>query len=154
MAFIYYYKHINKISDYEVKIFDSIKCTIHKNINEVADIISKHAGNKTKFHDSLQKYLCGMSMEYKFESSIEHIIINGKMKGRIDVVWKDGDNIICAIEIDSSRRVKSVKKLKSVNAINKIWIVYVEEIDGFMEFNDEEKEIYVINLGNLFSREK
>ena len=150
MAFVNYYNYINKIGDYEVKISEDIKDTIHKNINEIANIIYNNANNKAEFHYSIQRYLCGMSIEYKLKSSKEYQMICGKLQGRIDVVWENNDNtIVCVIEIDSCRRLKSIRKLKSINAVNKIWIVYTENIEDLMEIHDKEKEIYVINLGKL-----
>ena len=104
-------------------------------INEIKrDILkiydeNKSEKNKLNKHNKIQREICKLSKKYGFNGEIEYVcnyIPSGKKdkrEGRIDVVWKNDNKVILAIEIDSSPRSKSVIKLNNTSC-DKIWLYY------------------------------
>lgn len=86
-------------------------------------------GQKKKFHDILQKKVVEMAGLFGFEGYKELLIKNyeSDRNGYIDVVWKANRLNKVLIEIDSSPRVRSVKKLLKGSGEYKIWLYYGEK---------------------------
>lgn len=83
-------------------------------------------GKKKAFHDTLQRELVALADTYGLLGDKE-FLIEGYEDGRngyIDVVWKGVNGTKLLLEIDSSPRIKSVKKLILGKAEFKIWLYY------------------------------
>ena len=78
------------------------------------------------FHSRLQFLLKRLAKKYGFAGVAEYSIpdCGGGRGGRIDVAWLTRGVPAVLIEIDSSRRQKSIDKLKCTPADLKVWIYY------------------------------
>jgi hypothetical protein len=108
------------------------------------------------FHNGLQRLIASTARAFGLNSVMEYKMCDGNTRNwRIDVVWKGKyKNIVLAVEIDSSLRIKSIKKLNQINAVNKIWVLYCSSInnDKFNELMCKyniDKEIRIIYLGAI-----
>jgi hypothetical protein len=133
-------------------IINKIKIELDNYINNHINYINK----TIDFHNGLQKHIASMGKVFGFKSVMEYKICNrNKYYEYIDVVWMDKKkNIVYAIEIDSSLRTKSIKKLNYINAENKIWILYCNDIYNYnfknlMNKYNINKEISIIYLGAI-----
>jgi len=133
---------------------------IIKNIKmELVDYINDHINIVYKsiyLHNGLQRHIAAMARRFGFKSIMEYKTTNENMYcKRIDVVWLDkSKDIVYAIEIDSSLKKGSIKKLNNINAKNKIWILYCNDVynysfDNLMSEYNKNKEINIIYLGAL-----
>jgi hypothetical protein len=134
-------------------IINSIKMELYNYINVHINKIS----NTISLHNGLQRHIATMAKKFGYKSVMEYKILNENTCNKyIDVVWVDrkNKNIAYAIEIDSSLRNKSIKKLSYIEAKNKIWILYCSDIynfkfDSLMSEYNKNKEINIIYLGAL-----
>ncbi|MGA3602948.1 hypothetical protein [Lysinibacillus agricola] len=106
---------------------------------------------KVNYHARLQKALVNSAVYFNLKGSPEYKFIYDEKKGKIDIVWWNKDNVlVTAIEIDSSLRKKSMRKLLSSNALYKIQVYYGQEpessIRKFRASYDSEKEVIFIHL--------
>lgn len=105
-------------------------------------------GKKVGFHNDLQRELIILSKKYGMQGGKEHFINdydNGR-NGYIDIVWKLNNVTILLLEIDSSPRVKSVKKLLAAKSAYKIWLYYGKKSATQSLVQDLNNEIYLIHL--------
>ena len=126
---------------------------------ELHNYIEKHIDyiNKTIcFHNGLQRRIVAIARMLGLKPIIEYEILDDKMYNKyIDVVWLDrNENIIYAIEIDSSLKIGSINKLSCIKAENKIWILYCNSINNskyndLMDKYNKDNEIDIIYLGPL-----
>jgi len=126
---------------------------------EMYDYINKHINHISKticFHNGLQRRIAAIAKIFGFKSIVEYEILDSKMYNKyIDVVWLDkNENIVYAIEIDSSLKTGSIKKLNYIKAENKIWVLYCNNIynsnfDDLMNKYNKNNEIKIIYLGAL-----
>jgi hypothetical protein len=135
-------------------IFSKIKA-------ELNNYIVKHINNVRKtfhFHNGLQRRIAFMAEIFGYKSVMEYKMGNKDVFNKnkyMDVVWMDKNkNIVYAIEIDSSLKTGSIKKLNYINAENKIWILYCNSInnynfDNLMNKYNKDKKITIIYLGAL-----
>jgi hypothetical protein len=126
---------------------------------ELYNYISEHICHISKtiyFHKSLQRRIAAIAKAFGFIPIIEYETLDEKMYNKyLDVVWLDRNgNIAYAIEIDSSLKTGSIKKLNNIKAENKIWILYCNDIynskfDDLMNKYNKNNEINIIYLGAL-----
>ena len=100
------------------KIKTELDTYVYNHIDHISRIVD--------FHNGLQNHIAAMSEMFGLKSVVEYQVGKGKSK-YIDVVWMDKE-IVYAIEIDSSLKKGSLKKLNRINAENKIWILYCNNI--------------------------
>ena len=100
--------------------------------NSGHDIKNIRRGN---YHIFFQYFLMNYAKEFNLIGIKEYKVKNG----RIDVMWQlpNGENFI-AFEIDTSNRVKSIKKLLDVEAEHRIWIcsAYIVKFEKFKVFGE------------------
>jgi ribosomal protein L7Ae-like RNA K-turn-binding protein len=135
---------------------DIIKCIKMELYNYINDHINKISGS-IYLHNGLQRQIAVIARKFGYRSVMEYKILNENKRNKyIDVVWidKKNNNIMYAIEIDSSLKKGSIKKLNYIEAKNKIWILYCSDIhnykfDSLMSEYNKKKEISIIYLGAL-----
>lgn len=134
-------------------IINNIKMELYNYINDHINKISR----TIHLHNGLQRHIATMANNFGYKSFMEYKIHNENTYNKyIDVVWidKKNKNIAYAIEIDSSLRNKSIKKLNDIEAKNKIWILYCNDIYNYKFYSlmseyNKNKEINIIYLGAL-----
>jgi len=133
-------------------LINKIKMELYNYVNDHINKI-----NKTIYlHNGLQRHIAALAKRFGFKSVMEYEIPNENMYNKyIDVVWIDKNrNIMYAIEIDSSLKKGSLKKLNYIEAKNKIWILYYNDIYNYKFTNlmneyNKNNEINIIYLGAL-----
>lgn len=82
---------------------------------------------KKDLHNLLQDRLVGLAVDFGLTGNKEYklYVSENKSLGNIDVVWEN-DRLypVVSIEIDSSARRKSIKKLLASKSYYKFWICY------------------------------
>ena len=134
-------------------IINNIKMELYNYINDHINKISR----TIHLHNGLQRHIAAMARKFGYKSVMEYEIPNEDMYNKyIDVVWidKKSKSIMYAMEIDSSLKKGSIKKLNYIEAKNKIWILYCNDIynykfDSLMSEYNKNKEINIIYLGSL-----
>jgi hypothetical protein len=107
--------------------------------------ISKICGSKMELHIILQDFIYNMARSFSCFAIKEYKCFDNE-RGKIDVIWKKKKRILCAFEIDSSYRQKSIRKLKGINAENKIWVVYFDNAKYQNNLKLLENEIKIISM--------
>lgn len=96
---------------------------------------------RTARHNYLQSKICVIAHRFNLIGDMEYpckyVSPKGELRqGYIDVVWLDSNNnVVVAIEIDSSVRPKSYIKLNTIKANNKIWLYCGKNNSKFEEAN-------------------
>lgn len=94
---------------------------IIEKIRNRANKVIRESTNLRELHWSMQKNMTALARELGYIGWAE----KNSGDGRLDVIWTDTDgNDIVAIEIDSSPRTRSVRKLNERSAPIGIWIYY------------------------------
>lgn len=78
-----------------------------------------------------------------------------KKDGYMDVVWiSELGDVKLAIAVDGGLRKKSIKKLRATKAEYRLWIYYgnAKKLGSFLQANDPNGNIMLINLGNFRKR--
>ena len=92
-------------------------------------------------HSYLQSKICVIAHRFGLIGDMEYpckyVAPKGELRqGYIDVVWLDNNNnVVVAIEIDSSVRPRSYIKLNTIKADNKIWLYYGKKDNKFEKAN-------------------
>jgi hypothetical protein len=149
--------------DYCHREFESMKREIGDKIFEIMELTiikfnvkygGLFRGHKYEFHNVVQNRIKYLAKHFSLKGTIEYRVekYDGKRNGLIDVVWLDEDNNpIVAIELDSSPRERSVKKLDNIDCPIKIWLYYgIKESNEAMHF-DLRKPIYLIHYPVKFN---
>lgn len=101
---------------------------------QLSKVSHSHALNplrKIQIHSCLQRTIRMRAPSYGYDSMSEYSIrLDDNRIGYIDVVWAVCNTPVVAVEIDSSYRNKSIKKLHAISAPIKVWIYY-GSADGF-----------------------
>ena len=82
---------------------------------------------RKELHTFLQENIAALAAEFWLTSKKEYLVTNyssNQRNGYVDVVWTIGSSPLVAIEIDSSLREKSVKKLLASSANLLFWVYY------------------------------
>lgn len=109
---------------------------IVERIRARANKVFREATNPRKLHWSMQKNMTALARELGFKGYAE----KNTGDGQLDVIWTDQDgNDLVAIEIDSSPRARSVRKLNERSAPIGIWIYY-----GTIPINYDTSQFIVI----------
>ncbi|HDR8505481.1 TPA: hypothetical protein QC450_004910 [Bacillus cereus] len=126
-----------------------IKDMVVKRINDLL----KDVKNSNELNRKLCNYVIGLGRKFGYKGArmkLETYAMN--KSGYIDVIWMNElGHIEWAISIDGGLRKRSIAKLKAVHTENRLWLYYgnSKKLRKFMEKNDPNGDIKVINLGDF-----
>jgi hypothetical protein len=106
-------------------------------VNTVASILqgmfrgisSSLSMSRGGLHHMLQSEVFDLARKFGLEGRGEYPVEYSNpcaKRGLIDVVWLSYERPVAAFEIDSSPRLKSLKKLLAIPAPLKIWVLYMK----------------------------
>ena len=93
----------------------------------------------TERNNYLQSKICAISNRFGLTGYMKYpcsyVTPKGELKhGYIDVAWLDNNNnVVLAIEMDDSVRLRSLVKLNTIKASNKIWFYFGKKNNKFEE---------------------
>jgi hypothetical protein len=114
----------------------------------------KRSGDSVALYRNLCEYLVKVAEKFHYVGVPKYKIIDylpGK-NGFLDLVWIDAKGkVILAVSVDGALRKRSIMQLKSMDVERKLFVYYgnSEMLKGFLENNDIEGEVSIVNLGHL-----
>lgn len=135
-----------------------IESVIH-NIKHGMKEISRESLNRRQFHDAMQFSITNLANIFNLKGLSEYQIDKVRADGRgglIDVVWFADLRPVAVFEIDSSIRVKSIKKLLAAKAPFRFWVYYgAKDATSLIQDYDSQNLIRVVRLeGTCFKKRK
>ena len=134
-----------------------IESVIH-DIRRISEEISRKSLNRRQFHDALQSSITNLANNFNLKGLSEYRVDSVRAGGRaglIDVVWLADLKPVAAFEIDSSFRIKSIKKLLSVEVPFRVWVYYgTKDATFLIQKYDPENLIRVVQLENIRFRKR
>lgn len=113
----------------------------------------ERSSDSVALYRNLCEYLVKAARKFNYLGITKYKIeeyVPGK-NGFLDIIWVDEmGKIKVAITVDGALRTRSLKKLKNLDAEWKIFIYYGNSVGlkRFLEKNDTEGEVNIINLGH------
>jgi len=101
--------------------------SVIQHIKHTSEEISRESLNRKQFHDAIQHSITNLANEFNLKGLSEYRVDNIRADGRsglIDVVWSADLRPVAVFEIDSSFRIKSIKKLLAVKVPFRFWVYY------------------------------
>lgn len=125
---------------------------IEAHVRNLSVRLRSQESTKVSFHEALQDSLCALGRQLGYSVTTEYLLpIPNERNGRIDVAWFDGGFVKLVLEIDSSAKRKSLRKLDLARAENKVWVYCGRPFRLHSVLNEIETEtrVNVINLGHV-----
>jgi len=111
---------------------------------------------RRNFHKFLQEEISALAGKFNFTPDKEFFLPNFRGEnhnGYIDVAWVIGSIPIVAIEIDSSQREKSIRKLLASNANLLFWFYYGNKpVEPFVNSIDVLSRVKILHYPTRFGR--
>jgi len=127
--------------------------SITKDIKKIASRISEKILNRKQVRNFLQNNITNLAKDYNLKGEKEYRINNiesSKSCGFIDVVWLENSKPVAIFEIDSSLRIKSIKKLLSVVIPLRFWIYYgSRDVKSIFQKNNLNNLIQIVKLEGI-----
>lgn len=134
-----------------------IESLIH-DIREISEEISWKSLNKKQFHDAMQYSITKLAANFNLKGLSEYRVDNVRVDGRgglIDVVWLANLRPVAVFEIDSSFRIKSIKKLLAVETPLRVWVYYgTKDATSLIPKYDPKNLILVVQLENIHFKKR
>ncbi len=114
----------------------------------IIETVPSIESGKYEFHKALQAEIRDLALEFGYNGHTEWKPPCG---GSIDVVWGPRVAPVAAIEIDSSPRLKSIRKLLSARVAHRIWIYYgrkPRKLKRRLSGLDEHQRIVVLDVAD------
>ena len=144
-----------------LKIFEEKQAFVESVIYDIKRISEKILWkilNRRQFHDAIQQSITNLANSFNLKGLSEYRVNNVRADGRgslIDVVWLANWRPIVAFEIDSSFRIKSIKKLLTVEALFRVWVYYgTKDATFLIQKYDPKNLIRVVQLKNVYFKKR
>ena len=129
-----------------------IESILH-NIKCISEEIAQKSVSKRQFHNLMQQRIINLANSFNLKGLSEYRVDNIRADGRnglIDVVWLADLRPVTVFEIDSSIRIKSIKKLLAVEAPFRFWVYYgSKNLTSLIHKYNPDNLIQVIQLQNI-----
>ncbi|MBO8131985.1 MAG: hypothetical protein H0Z29_10825 [Candidatus Marinimicrobia bacterium] len=129
-----------------------IESVIH-DIKHISEEILWKSLNRKQFHDAIQHGITNLANSFNLKGLSEYRVDNFRADGRgdlIDVVWLADLRPVSVFEIDSSFRIKSIKKLLAVEVPFRFWVYYgTKDATFLIQKYDPKNIIRVVQLENI-----
>ena len=129
-----------------------IEAVLH-NIKCVSEEFSQKSVSRKQFHNAMQQRIINLANSFNLKGLSEYRVDNIRADGRnglIDVVWLADLRPVTVFEIDSSIRIKSIKKLLAVEAPFRFWVYYgSKNLTSLIHKYNPDNLIQVIQLQNI-----
>ena len=96
-----------------------IESILH-DIKHISEEASQKCVNRRQFHNTMQQKIVNLANSFNIKGLKEYRVRDGL----IDVAWLSDLNPIAVFEIDSSLRIKSIRKLLAVEVPSRFWVYY------------------------------
>jgi hypothetical protein len=100
--------------------------SVSERILEIASGLTSENMVPLDFHNTLQKKVADLGAEFGFKGVREYPVYGSEegTEGLADVAWMAKRRLTSVFEIDSSPKVKSVKKLLALESPFRFWVYY------------------------------
>jgi len=100
--------------------------SVSERIRAIASRLNSENKASLDFHNSLQRRVTELGAEFGFRGVREYPVWSpgGDVRGLADVAWMAKRRLVAIFEIDSTPKIKSVKKLTVLDAPFRFWIYY------------------------------